>query len=250
MLAFVREHRGFVICFVNDGSQDGTLAAVEALRASAPHDVIVLNLPQNQGKAEAVRQGVLHAASMKRFSLIGYWDADLSTPLVELSSLVRVFDLDPSCTLVMGSRVRRLGSHIERSPLRHYLGRVFATWASVILRLPVYDSQCGAKVMRSEIVPLLFADRFITRWLFDIEILARLRNHVGPEGTLGVTEVPLMEWTEVGGSKLRPAHVARVPVELLKIAVHYNTRRRQGSAPRFRVGTAAGAYRGSNEPDR
>src|SRR5262245_1157379 len=157
MLAFVREHRGFAICFVNDGSQDGTLAAVEALRASAPHDVIVLNLPENQGKAEAVRQGVLHAASTKRFSLIGYWDADLSTPLVELSSLLRVFDLDPSCSLAMGSRVRRLGAHIERSPLRHYLGRLFATWASVILKLPVYDSQCGAKVMRAEVVPVLFA---------------------------------------------------------------------------------------------
>ena len=174
ILAFLREHPRIAVCFVDDGSSDGTLAAVETLRQFATDAVMALRLPVNQGKAEAVRQGILHAASAKRFSMLGYCDADLSTPLEELVGLLRVLDADPSCQLAMGARVRRLGSNIQRSAVRHYFGRVFATGASIILRLPVYDSQCGAKVLRAELVPVLFTEPFLTRWLFDVEILARL----------------------------------------------------------------------------
>jgi glycosyltransferase involved in cell wall biosynthesis len=229
ILAFLREHPRIAVCFVDDGSSDSTLATIETLRQTAAEAVMVLRLPVNQGKAEAVRQGILHAASAKRFSILGYCDADLSTPLQELVGLLRVLDADPSCKLAMGARVRRLGSNIQRSPLRHYFGRVFSTWASITLRLPVYDSQCGAKVLRAELVPVLFTERFLTRWLFDVEILARLRNHVGSEALLGVTEVPLAEWIAVGDSKLRPGHIAKIPIELLKIAAHYNGKERRRS---------------------
>ena len=41
-----------------------------------------------------------------------------------------------------------------------------------------------------------------------------------------MTEVSLTEWIEMGGSKVRPSHVAKVPLELLKIAAHYNGKKR------------------------
>jgi dolichyl-phosphate beta-glucosyltransferase len=223
MLAFLHEHENTAICFVDDGSSDGTWSLVERLQRAAPDAVLMLHLSENQGKAEAVRQGVLHAALSQRFRLIGFWDADLSTPLGELSPMLDVLERDPGCELAMGSRVRRLGSRIDRSPLRHYLGRLFSTAASLLLHLPVYDSQCGAKVMRADLAALVFAERFLTKWTFDVEILARLRNLLGPERVLtAVTEVPLRVWTEVGGSKLRMTHMARVPLELLRISRHYN----------------------------
>lgn len=225
MLEFLHEHAHVTICFVDDGSTDGTRATIDAIRNRAPNAMLVLDLPRNNGKAEAVRQGVLYAASLNRFTLIGYWDADMSTPLRELTGMLRVFDDDPKCALTMGARIMRLGSTIRRSPVRHYFGRVFATSASLLLNLPVYDSQCGAKVVRSELVEGLFREPFLTRWLFDVEILARLRNRIGRASLLdSVTEVPLKMWTDIGGSKLRATHVARVPIELLKIARHYNWR--------------------------
>jgi glycosyltransferase involved in cell wall biosynthesis len=162
ILDFLHTHQSAAVCFVDDGSSDGTAATLGDIRRSAPQSVLVLELPVNGGKAEAVRRGMLHAACSRRFSLIGYWDADMSTPLRELATMLDVFAHDPGCKVVMGSRVRRLGSTIQRSAARHYLGRVFSTLASLLLKLPVYDSQCGAKLVRAELVDVLFSERFLT----------------------------------------------------------------------------------------
>jgi len=223
ILEFVHAHEHVTVCFVNDGSSDGTRAAIDGIRKRAAKAVLALNLTTNRGKAEAVRQGILYAASLNRFTLIGYWDADMSTPLSEMTGMLRVFDADPFCTLTMGARIRRLGSSIQRSPVRHVGGRVFATIASMLLNLPVYDSQCGAKILRVDVVEVRFREPFLTKWVFDVEILARLRNWIGRDALLAaVTEVPLKEWTEVGGSKLRFRSLTKVPLELLRIARHYN----------------------------
>jgi glycosyltransferase involved in cell wall biosynthesis len=224
VLSFLESRGRANLCFVNDGSSDGTLKVLEALGMSDPGRIVVLNLGRNSGKAEAVRRGVIHVRALRRFAFIGYWDADLSTPLSELDGLLAAFDARPGCRLAMGSRVKRLGSEIERNAARHYLGRIFSTFASQVLRLPVYDSQCGAKVFRAELAEVLFGERFITRWLFDVEMLARLRNHLGRDAFLeAAVEVPLNAWREMGGSKLRIADGVRVPFELLKIRSHYNS---------------------------
>lgn len=212
---------GVSFCFVNDGSTDGTAGVLDDLAKQAPDRVLVLSLPANAGKAEAVRQGVLHAAAMRRFAFIGYWDADLATPLSELAAMLDTMARVPACQLVLGSRWRRLGSDIQRSPLRHALGRVFATAASLVLDLPVYDSQCGAKVCRAGAVPALFGEPFSTRWLFDVELLARLRSQC--RGSMGdaAIEVPLSRWRDVGGSRLRLPQMLSTPFGLLAIRSRY-----------------------------
>jgi hypothetical protein len=120
--------------------------------------------------------------------------------------------------LALGSRVKRLGSEIDRNATRHNLGRVFSTLASQMFDLPVYDSQCGAKLFRADVAGVLFGEPFVTKWLFDVELLVRLRRHLGAKGFLeGSIEVPLTAWKEMGGSKLRLSHMVRVPVDLLRI---------------------------------
>lgn len=219
--SFLRTHEDVSLCFVDDGSTDKTLPVLNELHAQLPEQILVLPVSPNRGKAEAVRAGVLHAAASGNWPLIGYWDADLSTPLPEVDGLKRALDERPSCTLAMGSRVKRLGSHIDRRALRHVLGRIFATASSQMLGLAVYDSQCGAKLFRREIVPLTFRDKFITRWLFDLEILARLREARGVDALQGVVEVPLGVWIEVGGSKLGVTAMAGVPMELLQLRARF-----------------------------
>ena len=115
-------------CFVNDGSGDATLSVLEALRVEDPSRFSVLNLERNQGKAEAVRRGI--AASFDRADYLGFWDADLATPLTELPSFIDVLDTRTEKQMVYGARVRLLGREISRRHGRHYFGRVGATLIS------------------------------------------------------------------------------------------------------------------------
>jgi glycosyltransferase involved in cell wall biosynthesis len=222
ILAFLDTRPDAGVCLVNDGSRDHTLGVLEQLRRERPAQILVRDLAKNGGKAEAVRQGVRHAAAHCAAPFLGFWDADLSTPLAEVDRLLEAFARDSRCQLALGSRVKRLGSRIDRRTSRHVLGRIFAAFASATLGLSVYDSQCGAKLFRREVVEVLFAEPFVTRWLFDLEMLMRLRNRVGREAMEATTEVPLREWREVGGSKLSLADMAAVPIELLKIRARYN----------------------------
>ena len=222
-LDFLAEHPQVHFLMVDDGSRDGTWSMLEEMRAREPAAIATLRLEQNRGKAEAVRQGVLKAledASPRGtpVDLVGYWDADLSTPLAALPLFTEVFAERPTCRLVMGSRVRLMGRRIVRRPMRHYLGRIFSTFASLSLDLPVYDTQCGAKVFRADgELRDLFSRPFSDPWLFDVEILSRLRTLWGAETENRIVELPLTGWEDVGGSKLRFRDGARAAMTLFRI---------------------------------
>ena len=198
-------HSRIQFVFVDDGSRDETAQVLESLRESRPDLVNVLRLKINQGKAEAVRQGINFALEHQA-EYTGYWDADLATPLDAIPRFLAVFEQRPGLDMVFGSRVKLLGRNVHRRPMRHYLGRVFATVVSQMLRLPIYDTQCGAKIFRVRPeTPALFADRFLTRWVFDVEILARYIRQLGsPDIAAGrIYEYPLEEWEDVAASKVK-----------------------------------------------
>jgi glycosyltransferase involved in cell wall biosynthesis len=207
------------VVLVDDGSTDGTAALLERIAARAPERIRALVLPQNRGKAEAVRAGMLDALA-RGASVVGYADADFATPAHEILHLKR--ELDASGALVvLGARIARLGAHIERKATRHYLGRVFATGASIILGLAVYDTQCGAKLFRD--TPALrhaLAQPFSSRWSFDVELLGRLGAGgpgIEPIRPSEMLEVPLRTWVDIGGSKLRMAGALKAGADLLAL---------------------------------
>jgi glycosyltransferase involved in cell wall biosynthesis len=220
------------LLFVDDGSRDRTRERLEELRRKAPDQVEVLALPENRGKAEAVRRGLL-AALDGRAALVGFWDADLATPLAELDRFVARFGRDPELEVLIGSRVRLLGREIERRPLRHYLGRVAATAVSLLIRLPVYDTQCGAKLFRdTPTLRALLAEPFLTRWLFDVELLARWLDRRAadrPRAGRHLRELPLGAWRDVAGTRIRAADLLRVPLDLWRIGRRH-PRRGDGEA--------------------
>jgi len=215
------------LLLVDDGSTDGTLEILRGLADDAPA-IEVLALPRNVGKAEAVRQGLLAAISTGA-GVVAYYDADLSTPPEELVRLVETLTDGDGLEVVMAARVALLGRHIERRAHRHYLGRVFATFASLSLDLPVYDTQCGAKVLR--VTPALeaaLASPFRSRWAFDVELLGRMlypAANIAAVPADAIVEVPLRAWHDTAGSKLGPAAMGRAAVELAVIA--RETRRTQ-----------------------
>jgi glycosyltransferase involved in cell wall biosynthesis len=133
------------LLFVDDGSTDRTPDLLRELRNRLGGRAAVHTLPRNRGKAEAVRQGTFRAFQRGPV-FAGYWDADLATPLKELSTFLDAMHARPQLLIALGSRVKMLGRSIERRSVRHYGGRLFATLASITLRVPVYDTQCGAKL--------------------------------------------------------------------------------------------------------
>lgn len=208
--SFRFEHGRLEIILVDDGSTDGTRSVLQALAEADPARFSVLSLAQNSGKAEAVRLGML-AAMERNPDLAGFWDADLSTPLSELGSFTEVFAERAEVEMVFAARVRLLGRSISRNPARHYVGRVGATLISSSLGLAVYDTQCGAKLFRvNDRLRELFASPFLSRWIFDVEIIARLVRQRGRDAAArAIYELPLTVWHDVRGSKVRAADFAR-----------------------------------------
>jgi dolichyl-phosphate beta-glucosyltransferase len=115
-----------------------------------------------------------------------------------------------------------MGRDIRRSAPRHYVSRVFATFASLALALPVYDTQCGAKLLRAtgEVVGL-FAEPFRSRWIFDVELIARYLalevSDGGPPRAARIYELTLPTWHEVPGSRLRYRDLARSTIEVISV---------------------------------
>ena len=220
-VAYLHRMPTVCLCFVNDGSRDNTRDVLERLHQQFPMQVEVLSLDQNQGKAGAVRAGMLHCASQP-FDFLGYLDADLATPLDAIGDLQTALDQKPALDLVMGSRIKFLGADIRRDPFRHYVGRVIATFISNILKLPVYDTQCGAKLFRRGVVASLFQEPFISPWLFDVELLARLiRQHGRASVPSHVAEVPLKQWIEQSDSRISSGYVFKMWYELYRIHQTY-----------------------------
>lgn len=218
---FLKSESTIDLLFSNDGSTDNTAQLIENFQTKHGSRVQLYNMPVNGGKAEAVRCAVLEACKNKSYEFIGFWDADLATPLNEIPIFLNQVK-DHSKTIAIGSRMKRLGAVVERKTSRHLLGRIFSTFSSIILKLPVYDTQCGAKLFRSDLV-FLFEEKFITSWLFDVELIARYRNKFGIQGALNdIVEVPVNAWIEKGGSKLKLKDMIKVPLELWSIRKKYN----------------------------
>jgi hypothetical protein len=93
------------------------------------------------------------------------------------------------------------------------------------LKLPVYDTQCGAKLFRRETVETLFGDPFVTRWLFDVELLDRFLLAYGQDAALReIFEFPLPEWRDVSGSTLKWSSAPGIGLEFLRLRRHYRKR--------------------------
>jgi len=214
-------HEGSFL-FVDDGSTDATFTILTELQELAPSHFKVLRLPRNSGKAEAVRQGMLLAFQAEP-EYVGFWDADLATPLHVLPLLARVFVERPTTEVVLGARVKLLGRDIQRRRLRHVLGRAFATAVAVVTGIEVYDSQCGAKLFRcTETVRDAFQAPFLSRWVFDVELLTRLlrsKDLCSRSSALRTSfyELPVPVWHDVEGSKLHLADFVRAAYDLVRI---------------------------------
>ena len=225
-LEFVDTEPQLDFLFINDGSTDNTKEILKAAAFKADR-INVLTLKNNCGKAEAVRQGFITSID-KQFKYIGFWDADLATPLEEIGTLVEIAE-KYRAKVVIGSRVKIMGSRIQRkSILRHYAGRVFATLSCLWIHENIYDTQCGAKVfLNDECLEQVFKEKFCVSWIFDLEVIVRYaiisRKHGRKTLDEWLVEVPLKRWDDVAGSKLRIGNYFFAGVDFCRLIYKYRS---------------------------
>ncbi len=210
--------------FVDDGSTDNTSFIINELISKFSTQVSMLKNETNKGKAESVRLGVIESFTMTP-DFIGYLDADLAAPIEEIDHLLNIIKADTKKEVVFASRIQLVGNEIKRNFFRHFIGRIFATCVSLLLKIQIYDTQCGAKIFSMKICEAIFVERFISPWLFDVELFARLLNVYGMEKTIQMSyEHPVSKWIDIDGSKVKPIFFLKAPFELLKIVRHYKLR--------------------------
>ncbi len=212
LAAFNRRQRlRLSVIVVDDGSDDGTAdAALD--RVGGPERLDVLSLPGNAGKGAAIRAGVLAAGA----DVIGFTDADLSTPLEELPRLVA--PLRSGYDLAIASRARPESRILVPQPAYRRAGsKIF----NVLLRsiggvYGIPDTQCGFKFYRRDVAHDLYAAAVIDRWMFDLEIL-KLARHRGYR----IAQVPV-QWRNDADSRLRVTlDTYRMLRDLLRIRLRF-----------------------------
>lgn len=212
----------YTYCLVNDGSKDKTGEFLLNLQKGKEDRIKVINRQENKGKAESVREGMLHCIKEEDYDWVGFFDADFSTPLKELEPMIDLTKKHSKLNMVIGSRFKRMGGDIQRRMVRFYIGRVFATITANLLKLPIYDTQCGAKIFKGNTVLPLFDKPFLSSWLFDVEILFRyIKIHGTPKTIDTVVEYPLSQWIEIPGSKIKFTDFLVLPLQLFKLYFHY-----------------------------
>lgn len=221
--AFLKTHPNYLVCFVNDGSRDATLSMLKSFQTNHLGNVLVYDMPENSGKAEAVRRGTLYVLQNYNVDRVGYLDADLATGFEDFVRLINELEYDEDLVCAFGSRKNGDQNVIERNFLRELASQIIGLLIHFVLRMSIKDTQCGAKVFTRGVATRIFDTPFQSRWLFDIELFVRIKRLYGVQNAMAkILEVPLTAWTEVEGSKISLRDTIDMPSRLIKIAYTYD----------------------------
>ncbi|MBO0724343.1 MAG: glycosyltransferase family 2 protein [Blastocatellia bacterium] len=130
----------YEVIVVNDGSSDGTAAALNDLASKEPR-LRVIHHPRNRGYGGALRSGFESATK----DLIFYTDGDGQYDVRELANLapLMIEDVD----VVNGYKIRRSDSR-----RRIVLGGIYKFMARWMFGLPIRDVDCDFRLMRREAI--------------------------------------------------------------------------------------------------
>ncbi|WP_378178656.1 dolichyl-phosphate beta-glucosyltransferase [Aquimarina sp. SS2-1] len=222
-IEFINQENEYHLCFVNDGSKDNTVGVLKEIQEVNPTKVSIVDIKKNAGKAAAVRAGSRYLYSKGDINYIGFIDADLSTDFEDFGDLLKTLKTNNNLSFVFGSRAKNASDAIEKDKIRAVISKVINILIVLILGLSIKDTQCGAKVFKADLVPVIFANSFISRWLFDVEMFIRMKRYFGKaQITKAIFEQPLKRWVHMEDSKLGLKDSLEIPYRLLSIWFNYN----------------------------
>lgn len=216
---FLQLNQEACFLFVNDGSKDGSQLLIEEIQSFCPERVFMISNSNNIGKANSIRNGMLYATEHLTSTLIGFLDADLSVLPDNLINFGKTLTRS-NALAIFGFRNMLDTRNVKRSFHRRIMGILFRNLAKLILRFQIIDTQCGAKLFKSETIQPLFKKPFLTHWLVDIELLKRI-NDLYPNTNIKslIIELPVSSFEDKKGSKLTPFELLRITSELLKLFI-------------------------------
>ena len=223
-LTFLDANLEYYFLFIDDGSTDNTFSLLKELCAKNDRSCCY-RLNENIGKAEAVRYGIQKAKEINTFDYYGYFDADLAIPLKELNKLYFQLKESNKIGFCYSSKNANFSNEISQKYKRFLVGRILSKMVKWSLKIDVYDTQCGCKIMTKEVCEISFNEKFISTWLFDIEIFWRLiivygRHYI----KTNTVEIPLKKLYNTGSSKVSIKDLINLPIEFYRIHQYYKKR--------------------------
>lgn len=182
----------FEIIVVVNGSRDATEAVARRFEPAYPQLQVRVE-PKPIGKGGALMLGFREASG----EWVGFVDADGSTGPEAFEDLRRHAE---EADAIIASRWLPESKVHPRQPLkRRIVSRVFNLLVRLLFKLPITDTQCGAKLIRGTYLRQVLPKLGLTRWAFDVDLLFQLRR-----AHARIREWPTT-WSDTAGSKLRVA---------------------------------------------
>jgi glycosyltransferase involved in cell wall biosynthesis len=177
----------FELIIVTDGSQDRT---AEVAAQWSDQGVRVVRSDNRLGKGGAIRAGM----QVARYERVGFVDADGPVPAEELLAMFRLLE---RADCVVASRWLPDSRVLTPQPRRRRaFSRAWNLLVRAFLRIPLTDTQCGAKVFRRSAVAAVLPGMVVTNWAFDIDLLQQVQQLGGTTLEFPVT------WTDDADSRL------------------------------------------------
>ncbi|QSH40266.1 glycosyltransferase [Lentisphaerota bacterium ZTH] len=193
---------GLTLCFVDQGSTDRSASILEDFCNRFKERTVFLKPGGQLSFARAIYFGLKKMLEDDNMGYVGYWDAEMATPLNVLFKFEKILKYT-NLRMVMGSRMPRLGSQIRTGFFSHLCRRAISNMVAFSLKLPVYDSQCHAKLIDAKLCRQLISMPFRTNMLFDVELIKRVNELYGRHKTRQiVSEFPLPRWQEASNPQM------------------------------------------------
>lgn len=159
----------YEVIYINDGSTDQSLERIK--EGLDPHARLITYEP-NRGKGYAVRQGMLDA----RGEIVLFTDCDLAYGLDVVGEMARLFEKNPECDAIVGSRALHPEGYEGYGFSRRLASKAYLRVLSSACGLKLSDSQSGIKGFRQEMAKKVFSRCETNGFSFDFEAILLTRE--------------------------------------------------------------------------